>query len=103
MATDQYHESASDLTEETKDVARVITSMIEEAEAINWYEQRIAASKDEEVKGIIRHSQEEEMEHFAIELAWLVRKFPKWKEVLEAVLFKEGDILENVEEWEEKE
>lgn len=93
---DQYHES--DLSEGTKDIARIITSMTEEAEAINWYEQRISASKDEEVKGILRHAQEEEMEHFAIELAWLTKKFPKWKSVLQAILFKEGDILENVEE-----
>ncbi len=100
MTADQYHEH--DLNEETKDIARVITSMIEEAEAINWYGQRMAASNDEEVKGILKHAQEEEMEHFAIELAWLVKKYPKWKEVLQAVLFKEGDILENVEKWEEE-
>ncbi len=97
---DQYHES--DLSEGAKDVARVITSMIEEAEAISWYEQRIAGSKDEEVKGILGHAQEEEMEHFAIELAWLTKKFPKWKEILQALLFKEGNILENVEKWEEE-
>ncbi len=97
----QYHESPEELNEETKDFARVMASLIEEAEAINWYQQRISVTKDSEVKKILEHAQAEEFEHFAIDLEWLTRKLPKWREVLKAILFKEGDILENAEKWEE--
>jgi hypothetical protein len=48
----------------------------------------------------MEHAQEEEFEHFAIDLEWLTRKLPKWRAVLKAILFKEGDILENAENWE---
>lgn len=101
MATDQYHEPANELSAETRDFARVAQSLIEEAEAINWYEQRIEITKDKEVKEIMKHAQGEEFEHFAIDLEWLSRKLPNWREVLKAVLFKDGDILENAERWEE--
>lgn len=100
MATEQYHEPASEMSAPTRDFARIITSLIEEAEAISWYEQRINGSSDEEVKNIIRHAQEEEMEHFTIALEWLTRYSPKWKEVLQAILFKEGDIIDNAEKYE---
>ena len=103
MATDQYHEQPESMDEETKDFARIITSLIEEAEAINWYQQRIAASKDKEVQEIMKHAQEEEMEHFAIDLEWLLRRMPKWKGVLQSILFKGGDIIENAEAWEDSE
>jgi len=101
MSFDQYHEPADEMKPETRDFARIITSLTEEAEAISWYEQRIAASNDEEVKAIMRHSMEEEFEHFAIALEWLIRRLPKWGEVLQAILFQEGDILKNAEKAEE--
>ena len=101
MATDQYHEPPETLKEETKDFARLITSLIEEAEAIGWYQQRIEVTKDKEVKEIMRHAQHEEFEHFAIDLEWLSRRMPEWREALKAILFKDGDILENAEQWEE--
>ncbi len=100
MGFNQYHEPAEEMDDKTRDFARIITSLTEEAEAISWYEQRIAATKDKEVAEIMRHAQEEEMEHFAIDLAWVIRKLPKWEEVLSAILFKKGDILENAEKWE---
>lgn len=102
MSFDQYHEPASEMKDETRDFARIITSLTEEAEAISWYEQRIAASKDPEVKAIMRHSMEEEFEHFAIALEWLTRRLPKWRAVLKEILFKDGDIIENAEAAEEK-
>ncbi len=101
MPTDQYHEEPSEMKEETKDFARIITSLIEEADAINWYQQRIEASNEQEVKDIMRHAQEEEFEHFAIDLEWLTRRMPQWKETLQAILFQEGNIIENAEKWEE--
>jgi len=102
MGFDQYHEPVEELDQGTRDFARLSISLIEEAEAIDWYQQRIAATKDEEVKKILQHAQEEEFEHFAIDLEWLTRKLPKWRQVLKAILFKEGDILENAEKWEEE-
>lgn len=102
MATDQYHEPPNELNEETRDFARIITSLIEEAEAISWYKQRIEITKDDEVRKIMEHAQEEEFEHFAIDLEWLSRRMPKWREALKSILFKEGDILENAEKWEKE-
>ncbi len=99
--TDQYHEEPGKMSEELKNFARLSASLVEEADAINWYEQRIESSQDQEVKEIMRHAQEEEFEHFAIDLEWLTRRKPAWREALKAILFKDGDILENAEEWEE--
>lgn len=99
--TDQYHEPPEELSEKTRDFARIITSLIEEAEAISWYQQRIEITKDDEVAKIMEHAQEEEFEHFAIDLEWLTRRLPKWREPLKAILFQDGDILENAEKWEE--
>ncbi|GIW66604.1 MAG: hypothetical protein KatS3mg095_0502 [Candidatus Parcubacteria bacterium] len=98
----QYHEPPEELSSELRDFARIIASLTEEAEAINWYQQRIAVTKDQEVKAIMQHAQEEEFEHFAIDLEWLSRKLPKWREVLRSILFKDGDILENAEKWEKE-
>lgn len=91
------------LSSKDKDITRVISSLIEEAEAISFYHERVKASSDEQVKEILKHAQEEEMEHFAIDLEWLSREMPEFKEVLKGVLFKEGDITDILEEWEENE
>lgn len=100
--TDQYHEPPEELGDETRDFARIINSLIEEADAINWYQQRIEVTDDKEVADIMRHAQEEEFEHFAIDLEWLTRRMPKWREALKDILFKDGDILKNAEEHEKK-
>jgi hypothetical protein len=100
MAFDQYHEPPEELDENTRNFARIAISLIEEAEAINWYQQRMAVTKDEEVKKILGHAQKEEFEHFAIDLEWLTRKLPAWREKLKQILFQEGDILEIAEKHE---
>lgn len=97
MATEQYHEPAAELSPETRDFARLAQSLIEEAEAINWYQQRIESSKDEEVKAIMHHAQDEEFEHFAIDLEWISRRLPTFRKKLQEILFKEGDIIKNAE------
>ena len=94
MAFDQYHEPPEELDENTRNFARIAISLIEEAEAINWYQQRMAVTKDEEVRNLLAHAQKEEFEHFAIDLEWLTRKVPAWREKLKQILFQEGDILE---------
>mgnify|MGYP003297538169 CR=1 FL=1 len=100
MGFDQYHEPASELKEEVRTFARMITSLIEEAEAIGWYEQRISLEKDKEAKAIMQKAQQEEFIHFAMDLEFLLRKKDKWRTITKNVLFKAGDITENGEKAE---
>jgi hypothetical protein len=79
----------------------MITSLIEEAEAIGWYEQRLAVEKDRQAKAIMKNAQHEEMKHFGMDLEFLLRKKPQWREVLKGILFTEGDIVELGDEAEE--
>ena len=102
MATEQYHEPASELSQETRTFARMIQSLIEEADAINWYEQRISIEKDKDAKAIMEHAQNEEFIHFSMDLEFLSRKKDKWKTVLKNILFQRGDIVENSEKAEDK-
>jgi hypothetical protein len=101
MPFDQYHEPANELPDETRTFARMILSLIEEAEAIDWYEQRMAVEKDREARAIMRNSQQEEFKHFGMDLEFLMRRKPDWRAVLKEILFKEGDIVELGEEGEE--
>ncbi len=93
MGFEQYHEPASELTDEVRTFARMITSMIEEAEAIDWYEQRISVEKDAEAKAIMRNAQEEEFKHFGMDLEFLLRRKQAWRTILQDILFKPGDIV----------
>ena len=97
----QYHEPANELPDETRTFARMILSLIEEAEAIDWYEQRLAVEKDREARAIMRNSQQEEFKHFGMDLEFLMRRKPDWRAVLKEILFKDGDIVELGEEGEE--
>ena len=101
MGFDQYHEPANELPEETRTFARMIQSLIEEAEAIDWYEQRMAVEKNKEAKAIMQNAQQEEFKHFGMDLEFLLRQKPKWKKEMQLILFKEGDIVEHGEEAEE--
>ncbi|ARS37743.1 hypothetical protein [Pontibacter actiniarum] len=101
MPTEQYHEPAQELSQETRTFARMITSVIEEAEAISWYEQRISIEKDEQAKAIMQNAQNEEFKHFGMDLEFLLRKKPKWREMMQKILFTEGDIVEKGEEAED--
>src|SRR5215217_465939 len=101
MGFDQYHEPADELPQEVRTFARMIKSLIEEAEAIDWYEQRMAVEKDKEAKKIMAHAQQEEFIHFAMDLEFLLRKKYQWRTVMKNVLFKHGDIVENGERAED--
>ena len=103
MAFDQYHEPPSELSAKTRTFARMITSLIEEAEAIGWYEQRIAVETDRQAKAIMKNAQHEEMKHFGMDLEFLLRRTPKWRVALQTILFSEGDIVERGEQAEEAE
>ena len=102
MPFEQYHEPASELSEETRTFARMIASLTEEAEAIGWYEQRISLETDKEAKTIMGKAQEEEFIHFAMDLEFLLRKKVKWQIVMKNILFKKGDITKNAEIAEEQ-
>jgi hypothetical protein len=101
MGFDQYHEPAHDLSEETRTKARMLASLTEEAEAINWYEQRISVEKDKAAKAIMQNAQQEEFKHFGMDLEFLLRKMPTWKTILQDILFKDGDIVQHGEKAED--
>lgn len=101
MAFDQYHEPPGELSEKTRTFARMITSLIEEAEAIGWYEQRLALEKDREARAIMRNAQHEEFKHFGMDLEFLLRRNKKWRELLRGILFQTGNIVEHGDEAEE--
>ena len=102
MATDQYHEPPSELSDETRTFARMITSVIEEAEAINWYEQRVSVEKNKQAKAIMQNAQKEEFKHFAMDLEFLLRQKEDWRTIMKTVLFTKGDIVDMGEIAEEK-
>ncbi len=87
------HEAAKLLKPETVDRHRAITSLGEELEAIDWYDQRVDAAGDEELKKILAHNRDEEKEHAAMTLEWLRRHDAKFNEVLHTYLFGEGSIV----------
>jgi hypothetical protein len=80
----------------------MITSMIEEAEAIGWYEQRLAVEKDRGARAIMKNAQQEEFKHFGMDLEFLLRRTPAWRKVLKDILFTKGDIVEAGEEAEDE-
>jgi uncharacterized protein len=97
MGFDQYHEPPEELSAETRTFARMIASLTEEAEAIGWYEQRLAVERDETAKAIMENAQEEEFKHFGMDLEFLLRAKPRWREIAQGILFKDGDIVERGE------
>ncbi len=74
MANEGYHEPVDELTDETRDMHRAITSLMEELEAVDWYNQRVDACKDPELKSILAHNRDEEKEHAAMVLEWIRRR-----------------------------
>ena len=100
MPTEQYHEPPEELSQEIRTYARIITSLIEEAEAIGWYSQRISLEKDAQAKAIMQNALKEEFKHFGMDLEFLLRKTPDWRKELKAILFTTGDIVERGEKAE---
>jgi uncharacterized protein len=100
MGFDQYHEPAAELPPGTRTFARLCASLTEEAEAIGWYEQRLAGEPDPEARAIMRDAQGEEFKHFSMDLEFLLRRTPAWREIAKGVLFQPGDIVEHGEEAE---
>src|SRR5689334_1660898 len=101
MPTSQYHEPPDELSDEIRTFARMITSLVEEAEAIGWYEQRISLETDAQARAIMENAQQEEFKHFGMDLEFLLRRKPAWAKTLRPILFKKGDIVAHGEEGEE--
>ena len=100
MGFDQYHEPPEELPAATRTFARLCASLTEEAEAIGWYEQRIAVEQDPDAMAIMRDAQGEEFKHFSMDLEFLLRRTPRWREIAKGTLFQPGDIVEHGEEAE---
>jgi ferritin-like protein len=92
MANEGYHEALADLRAETKDMHRAIVSLMEELEAVDWYNQRIDACHDDELKAILAHNRDEEKEHAAMVLEWIRRQDPTFDKELRDVLFTDKPI-----------
>jgi hypothetical protein len=92
MANEGYHEPIAELRDETRDMHRAITSLMEELEAVDWYNQRVDACKDPALKAILEHNRDEEKEHAAMVLEWIRRHDPVMEDELRSYLFTDGEI-----------
>ena len=92
MSSTSLHEPAEQLTERTIDVHRAVVSLIEELEAVDWYNQRTEACKDPQLQAVLRHNRDEEIEHASMTLEWIRRNGPKFGAALKLFLFTSGEI-----------
>ncbi len=97
MGFDQYHEPPEELSAEMRTFARLCASLEEECQAIGWYQQRLSVEPDADARAIMHDAQGEEFKHFSMDLEFLLRKTPRWREIAKGVLFQDGDIVEHGE------
>lgn len=95
-----YHEPTGELPNLVRDHVRILHSLREEVEAVDWYNQRMAAATDPAARDVLRHNRDEEMEHASMALEWLRRNMDGWDEALRTYLFTQGDLIELEEEAE---
>jgi ferritin-like protein len=94
MSNEGYHEPINELTDETRDMHRAITSLMEELEAVDWYQQRVDATKDPVLKKILAHNRDEEKEHASMLLEWIRRKDSRFDKELHDYLFTDKPIVD---------
>jgi len=94
MSSVGYHEPVEELSDETRDMHRAIVSLMEELEAVDWYNQRADACKDTELTAILEHNRDEEKEHASMVLEWVRRKDPRFSKELKDYLFTENPIAD---------
>jgi ferritin-like protein len=92
MSSVGYHEPIEELSDETRDMHRAIVSLMEELEAVDWYNQRANACKDPELKAILEHNRDEEKEHASMVLEWIRRKDTRFSKELKDYLFTDKPI-----------
>jgi ferritin-like protein len=94
MSNEGYHEPVAELSEKTRDMHRAIVSLMEELEAIDWYQQRVDVCADPDLKAILAHNRDEEKEHAAMVLEWIRRHDPKFDKELRDYLFTDKPIVD---------
>ncbi len=92
MANEGYHEPVAELSGESRDLHRAIISLMEELEAVDWYNQRMDACGDQELRAILKHNRDEEMEHASMVLEWIRRRVPEFDKELRDYLFSDKPI-----------
>jgi ferritin-like protein len=92
MSNEGYHEPVEELSDETRDMHRAIISLMEELEAVDWYNQRVDACRDKELAAILAHNRDEEKEHAAMVLEWIRRRDPRFDKELKDYLFTTEEI-----------
>ncbi|MCU7850656.1 MAG: ferritin-like domain-containing protein [Candidatus Thiodiazotropha sp. (ex Monitilora ramsayi)] len=92
MSNEGYHEPVEQLSNETRDMHRAIVSLMEELEAVDWYNQRVDACTDPALRAILAHNRDEEKEHAAMVLEWIRRQDPSFDKELKDYLFTEKTI-----------
>jgi len=100
---DQYHEPVEEIDSESRSFTRALMSLKEEIEAVMWYQQRVSAGEEDELKEVLAHNRDEEIEHACMALEWLRRNMDGWDENLKTYLFTEERITELEEEENEEE
>lgn len=101
MGSEQLHEPGDSLSAATKDIHRAIVSLIEELEAVDWYQQRAEACTDDDLRKVLQHNRDEEIEHAMMNLEWLRRKMPVFDKNIRTYLLTTGPITE-IEKHEDK-
>ena len=94
MSSEGFHEPVEELTEETREMHRAIVSLMEELEAVDWYQQRVDACRDPELKAILAHNRDEEIEHAAMVLEWIRRRNAVFDKELRENLFSDKDYTD---------
>jgi hypothetical protein len=102
LTMSDYHEPYEQLDSEDHNIVRALHSLKEEIEAVNWYHQRLSVCKDEQLKKILEHNRNEEIEHACMALEWLRRKMPEWDEHMKEYFFTKEDITSIEENETEK-
>ena len=92
MSNEGYHEPIEQLSVKTRDMHRAIVSLMEELEAVDWYNQRVDACSDEDLKAILAHNRDEEKEHASMVLEWIRRNDPRFDKELRDYLFTDKQI-----------
>ena len=94
MASVGYHELVTELSQETIEMHRAIVSLMEELEAVDWYNQRADACSDQDLRKVLEHNRDEEKEHAAMTLEWIRRKDPVFSKYLKEFLFTDGPLVD---------
>lgn len=92
MANEGYHEPLETLSAETRDMHRAIISLMEELEAVDWYNQRVDVCQDPELRAILKHNRDEEKEHAAMVMEWIRRHDPRFDKELRDYLFSDKKL-----------